>query len=108
VVLGAAYRGGVKETAFSGVFPTVQALHDRGANVFVHDPMYTNSELVDLGFAPFQFGDEADAAIIQADHSEYRTLSEIQIKGVRTVLDGRNLGVKMATATVLPLGTHYE
>ena len=27
LVLGAAYRGGVKETAFSGVFPTVQALH---------------------------------------------------------------------------------
>lgn len=26
LVLGAAYRGGVKETAFSGVFPTVEAL----------------------------------------------------------------------------------
>ncbi len=26
VVLGAAYRGGVKETAFSGVFATVEAL----------------------------------------------------------------------------------
>ena len=28
VVLGAAYRGGVKETAFSGVFPLVAALRD--------------------------------------------------------------------------------
>ena len=31
VVLGAAYRGGVKETAFSGVFATVEALEARGA-----------------------------------------------------------------------------
>ena len=31
LVLGAAYRGGVKETAFSGVFPTVEALQARGA-----------------------------------------------------------------------------
>lgn len=30
LVLGAAYRGGVKETAFSGVFPTVEALRARG------------------------------------------------------------------------------
>ena len=30
VVLGATYRGGVKETAFSGVFPLVTALESRG------------------------------------------------------------------------------
>ena len=29
-VLGASYRGGVKETAFSGVFPVVAALRERG------------------------------------------------------------------------------
>ena len=33
VVLGAAYRGGVKETAFSGVFATVAATRPRGAEV---------------------------------------------------------------------------
>ena len=31
-VLGAAYRGGVKETAFSGVFPLVAGLRERGAD----------------------------------------------------------------------------
>ena len=45
VVLGAAYRGGVKETAFSGVFPTVSALTARGAEVVVPDPLYTDDEL---------------------------------------------------------------
>jgi UDP-N-acetyl-D-mannosaminuronate dehydrogenase len=45
LVLGAAYRGGVKETAFSGVFPTVEALRERGAIPYVSDPMYTAEEL---------------------------------------------------------------
>ena len=45
VVLGASYRGKVKETAFSGVFPTVDALRAAGAQVLVQDPMYTDEEL---------------------------------------------------------------
>jgi hypothetical protein len=49
-VLGAAYRGGVKETAFSGVFPLVAALRDGGARVLVHDPMYSDAELQGYGF----------------------------------------------------------
>ena len=52
VVLGAAYRGGVKETAFSGVFDTVASLTTRGAEVSVHDPLYTDDELVGYGFTP--------------------------------------------------------
>ena len=48
-VLGASYRGGVKETAFSGVFATVEALRAKGADVYVHDPMYTADELTALG-----------------------------------------------------------
>ncbi len=48
-VLGAAYRGGVKETAFSGVFPVVAALRARGAQVRVHDPLFTDAELAALG-----------------------------------------------------------
>ena len=43
LVLGAAYRGGVKETAFSGVFPTVQALTGARRDAYVADPMYTAS-----------------------------------------------------------------
>ena len=38
---GACYRGGVKETAFSGVFGVVDALRARGAAPFVHDPLFT-------------------------------------------------------------------
>lgn len=91
VVLGAAYRGGVKETAFSGVFPTVAELERRGATVVVHDPMYTDDELRHEGFEPFHFGETADAAILQADHPEYPSLTSTELPGVSVVLDGRNV-----------------
>ncbi|MGF3055831.1 nucleotide sugar dehydrogenase [Microbacterium sp. YY-01] len=89
VVLGAAYRGGVKETAFSGVFPTVEALQSRGAQVFVHDPMYTDDELRALGFEPYAWGGQVDVAVLQTDHGEYRVVSPAQLPGVKLLVDGR-------------------
>ncbi len=90
-VLGAAYRGGVKETAFSGVFPVVAALQARGARPMVHDPMFSDAELVALGFEPYHLGDPVAAAIVQTDHVEYRELRPKDLPGVRTVVDGRQL-----------------
>lgn len=89
VVLGASYRGGVKETAFSGVFPTIAALKERGAEVFVNDPMYDDDELRALGFAPYRFGDEVHLAILHTDHADYRELSPEDLPGVRLLVDGR-------------------
>ena len=100
VVLGAAYRGGVKETAFSGVFPTVQALKARGAEVFVHDTIYSDDELRSLGFEPFALGDAVDIAILQTDHAEYKTISPADLPGVKLLVDGRN-----ATDAALWAGT---
>jgi UDP-N-acetyl-D-glucosamine dehydrogenase len=90
VVLGAAYRGGVKETAFSGVFPTVNALTARGATVSVHDPLYTDEELGRLGFTPYALGGPVDLAIVQADHADYRSLTAADLPGIRLLVDGRN------------------
>ena len=91
VVLGAAYRGGVKETAFSGVFDAVKALELRGAAALVHDPLYTDEELQKLGFQPYHLGEPADAAVVQADHAEYRTLGPQDLPGVRVFIDGRRV-----------------
>jgi len=90
VVLGAAYRGGVKETAFSGVFPTVEVLTRRGAIVTVHDPMYTADELAALGLQAYVQGSAVDAAVLQADHAEYRDLRPADLPGIRVLMDGRN------------------
>jgi nucleotide sugar dehydrogenase len=73
VVLGACYRGGVKETAFSGVFATVAALRERGAVALVQDPLFTAGELAGLGLEPYPAGSAVDA----------------DLPGVRVILDGR-------------------
>ena len=90
LVLGAAYRGGVKETAFSGVFPLVDVLLARGATPYVSDPMYTAEELTALGL-PAHDGEPVTTAVVQADHAEYRTLATADLPGVRVLVDGRRI-----------------
>ena len=90
VVLGAAYRGGVKETAVSGVFPTVEALTARGATVTVHDPLFSDDELAGFGFTAHHIGEPVDVAILQADHAEYRELGPSDFPEIKLFADGRN------------------
>lgn len=89
VVLGAAYRGGARATAFSGVHGAVRALTDRGATPLVHDPLYSDGELAGLGFEPYQLGQPCDAAIVQADHPGYASLTPADLPGIRAIVDGR-------------------
>lgn len=90
-VLGASYRGGVKETAFSGVFDVVEELRKAGANPVVNDPMYTKDELEALGFVDYEFGQPVDAVIVQANHDEYRRIAAENLPGARTIVDGRGV-----------------
>jgi UDP-N-acetyl-D-mannosaminuronic acid dehydrogenase len=88
LILGVAYRGAVKETAFSGAFPARDELVRRGATALAADPLYDADELRALGFEPWD-GEPVDAAIVQADHAAYRELGPADVPGARVVLDGR-------------------
>jgi UDP-N-acetyl-D-mannosaminuronic acid dehydrogenase len=90
LILGVAYRGGVKETAFSGAFALRDALQARGAIPLAADPLYDDAELDSLGFAPWD-GSEIDGAILQADHAAYRALTPADLPGARAVVDGRDI-----------------
>lgn len=90
-ILGAAYRGGVKETAFSGVFDGVSAVRGAGGEVYVHDPLYTDEELERFGWKPYHLGDPVDVVIVQADHQEYRSLTEADLPGAQVIVDGRRI-----------------
>jgi nucleotide sugar dehydrogenase len=90
LVLGAAYRGGVKETAFSGVFPLVEELQTRGATPYVSDPLYAADELEALGL-PAHRGEPVTAAVIQADHAEYGALTPADLPDVTVLVDGRRV-----------------
>lgn len=90
-VLGAAYRGGVKETAFSGIFPLVDALRSRGALVLVHDPLYSDEELLAFGWQPYHIGEPVSAGVVQADHVEYGHLRIGDLPGLSAIVDGRGV-----------------
>jgi nucleotide sugar dehydrogenase len=105
-VLGASYRGGVKETAFSGVFGTVAALREAGAQVVVHDPMYSAAELHNFGWGVYELGEEVEVVIVQADHTAYQKLSARDFPGARVVVDGRKIldPSRFADVTFLVVG----
>ena len=90
LVLGIAYRGGVKETSFSGAYGLQSALRERGAEVVAADPLYSDEEIEELGFRPWR-GEEVEGAVVQADHPEYARLGPGDLPGIRAVVDGRDV-----------------
>jgi UDP-N-acetyl-D-mannosaminuronate dehydrogenase len=91
VVFGAAYRNGVKETAFSGVFDLVAELRAANAIPAVHDPLYSDEELSHYGFIPFHLSETAEGGIIQTDHMSYSAMTSADTPGMKCIVDGRNI-----------------
>ena len=89
LILGVAYRGGVKETAFSGALDLARLAAGLGAMVVAEDPLYSAQELEVLGFRAFVRGERADVVILQADHHEYETIRGADFPGARLFVDGR-------------------
>jgi nucleotide sugar dehydrogenase len=91
VVLGLAYRAGVKESRHSSAFGLASALTAAGAKVYVHDPLYTEDEIRALGLdPPPAFPLPADALVVQAWHDQYRRALDLASwPGLRAILDGR-------------------
>ncbi len=90
LILGVAYRGDVKETAFSGAFALHRELETRGAVPMASDPLYSADELASLGLAPWD-GEAVDAVIVQTDHPSYADLGTADVRGARVVVDGRGV-----------------
>ncbi|HEV2770365.1 MAG TPA: nucleotide sugar dehydrogenase [Solirubrobacteraceae bacterium] len=88
-VLGIAYRGGVRETAFSGARALAGVLAAAGAQVVATDPLYSPGEVEAEGFVPWDGLSAVDGAVVQADHAEYADLTPGDLPGVRAVVDGR-------------------
>ena len=91
LILGVAYRGGVKETAFSGAAGLRDVLAARGARPLASDPLYTDAELVAAGYEPLSADEAVAGAIVQADHESYRALGAADVGGASVVVDGRGV-----------------
>jgi nucleotide sugar dehydrogenase len=93
LVLGVAYRGDVKEDAFSSAFRLRDELLAAGARVFGHDPYFDADHLRGLGFEPYELGsgEPVRVAVLQAAHDEYRDLDPARLPGLELFVDGRNV-----------------
>jgi UDP-N-acetyl-D-glucosamine dehydrogenase len=103
LILGAAYRGGVKETAFSGAHALRDELERRGAHPAAADPLFDAEELRAEGFEPWD-GGPADLAIVQADHFEYRRLRPEDVGGATVIVDGRGIVEDAGGAEIRRIG----
>ena len=58
----------------------------------MHDPLFSaaGAGRSRAGAVPRRVA-PVDAAVLQADHAEYRTWTPEQLPGVRAIFDGRNL-----------------
>jgi len=93
LVLGASYREDVKELAFSTAFAVVDLLRRAGAEVLVHDPLFTPAELANLEADVVDLESDraktVDAIVVQAMHRDFRDIEWRSFKNLRAVLDGR-------------------
>ena len=92
LVLGIAYRGNVREDAFSSAFRLRDELLAAGARVYGHDPFYDAEHLRQVGFEPYDLDAPAPVrvAILQAVHDAYRELEPSALPGLELFVDGRN------------------
>jgi len=92
LMLGVAYRGDVKETAFTSAKLLHEALLQHGAWVYVHDPLFSDDELRRLGYTPISQERESEVEVIllQSGHQYYSTLDFGRFIQCTLVLDGRN------------------
>jgi nucleotide sugar dehydrogenase len=91
LILGVAYRGNVRETAFTSAQLLQKALLASGASVYVDDPLYSAEELRALGYTPLtpEVEGEIRAIILQADHQIYQSFDFSRFDHCQVVLDGR-------------------
>jgi nucleotide sugar dehydrogenase len=91
LILGVAYRGNVREAAYTSAGLIRDALVRHGATTYVDDPLFTKDELHMLGFTPFCEGleDEIRAIILQADHQAYQAIDFSRFTHCKLLLDGR-------------------
>ena len=92
VVLGIAYRGDVREDAFSSAFRLRDELIAAGARVYGHDPYFDDDHLRELGFEPYAIGsgEPVKVAILQAAHQRYGELRPSDLPAIALFVDGRN------------------
>lgn len=94
LILGLAFRSGVKEGANSTAYLLRGFLEKHGANVYLFDPVFTQEEIEKHGFAYKNISDTRgiDVIVLITAHDEFLRLNfeRFGLDGVKVFVDGRN------------------
>lgn len=106
LILGVAYRGNVRETAFTSAKLLQEALTRHQATVYVDDPLFNEDELRTLGYTPLppEQENKVCAIMLQSDHHAYHSLDFRRFTACQVVLDGRQA---LSRDNIESLGMHY-
>lgn len=94
LILGLAFRGGVKEARNSPAIPIIQRLRELHTNVFLYDPMFSKDEIESFGAEYSNGFDNMDCLVIVTDHKEFREYDWQKIAGKmrsKIIVDGRQI-----------------
>lgn len=109
LILGLAFRENVKETTKSSTLLLINLLKQKNANIFLNDPLFTDSEIVNYGGTPLSLDDKMvskiDVIILQAFHKQYESLNFEGFSNCKVILDGRN---SLNKEEINQLGIKYE
>jgi UDP-N-acetyl-D-mannosaminuronic acid dehydrogenase len=96
LILGLAFRGGVKESRNSPAIPIIQKLKKLRANVFLFDPLFSREEIESFGATYSDNFDNMDCLVIVTDHKEFREYDWQKIGNKmrsKVIVDGRQVVV---------------
>lgn len=94
LILGLAFRGGVKEARNSPAIPIIQRLKELHANVSLYDPLFSKKEIESFGAAYSDSFNNMDCLVIVSDHKEFKQYDwgDIATKmRSKVIVDGRQL-----------------
>lgn len=94
LVLGLAYRSGVKETRKSPGIKIAKELKEYAKNVFVYDPLFNNEETKALGLIFKNDFNKVDCIIITTNEKTFKKLNWKQIAekvSTKTIIDTQNV-----------------
>jgi nucleotide sugar dehydrogenase len=94
LVLGLAFRSGVKETRNSPAIPIIRRLHELQANTFLYDPLFSKEEIESYGIEYCEGFNDVDCVVILTDHNEFKQYDWQHIGTMmrsRIVIDGRHI-----------------
>jgi len=94
LILGLAFRSGVKEARNSPAIPIIERLKKLHANVFLYDPLFSREEIESFGAAYSDSFDNMDCLVIVTDHKKFKEYDWQKIGNKmrsKVIVDGRQV-----------------